>query len=157
MTKNDVIGTWRFHSALTLQLLDWVPEDGLMVTGEVGGRAVAVQFAHIHTARRMWLETAAPELLEGVEKIPTRSREDKAALSKERLHRQLTISADAIETLLERSLASGSVKNFKGSAVRFLGYLIAHESYHWAEIGIILNEAGLALDKGKQHQLWQWW
>lgn len=157
MMENDVIGTWRFHTDLTLKLLDWVPEDGLMATGKVGGRTVAAQFAHIHTARRMWLEAAAPDLLTGVDKIPTRSKADKAAISKERLHRQLTASANAIETLLERSLTSGSVKNFKGSAVRFLAYLIAHESYHWAEIGIILNESGLPLDRDRQHQLWQWW
>lgn len=36
-------------------------------------------------------------------------------------------------------------------------YLLSHESYHWAEIGIILNEAGLPLDQELHHQLWQWW
>lgn len=153
----DVLGTWRFHSDLTLKLLSWVPPQGLTAKGAAGGRSVAAQFAHIHTARRMWLEASAPDLLPGVEKIPTRSRADREAITRELLHEQLSTSAAAMETLLQRSLNRGTVKNFKGTLVRFLGYLVSHESYHWAEIGIILNEAGMSIDREVQQQLWQWW
>lgn len=158
MTKDhDVLGTWRFHSDLTLKLLNWVPPQGLTATGTTGRRSVAAQFAHIHTARRMWLEASAPDLLPGVEKIPTRSRADREAITRELLHKQLSASTGAMATLLQRSLERGAVKNFKGTPVRFLGYLLSHESYHWAEIGIILNEAGMPLDRELHHQLWQWW
>lgn len=155
--NHDVLGTWRFHSNLTLKLLSWVPPEGLLATGAAGGRSVAAQFAHIHTARRMWLQASAPDLLPGVQKIPTRSRTDREAISRDLLHQQLSASAVAMERLLRRSLESGTVKNFKGTPVRFLGYLVSHESYHWAEIGIILNEAGMPIDRERHHQLWQWW
>ena len=73
------------------------------------------------------------------------------------LQEQLAASAEAIGQLLARSLEKGIVPNFKGSPVRFLGYLAAHESYHWGEIGLILTRAGMPIDKESHHRLWQWW
>lgn len=157
MADDDVVATWRFHSDLTLQVLGWIADEALPAASASGGRSVAAQFAHIHTARRMWLEASGPDLLQGVKKIPTRSKADRAAITKELLQEQLAASAEAIRQLLARSLEKNVVPNFKGSPVRFLGYLTAHESYHWGEIGLILTEAGMPIDKEVHHRLWQWW
>jgi hypothetical protein len=100
----------------------------------------------------MWLKPAAPELMEGLEKV-----EKEQAGDKDLLRRSLAASGRAIEVLLRNGIESGGkVKGFKPHAVGFLGYLIAHESYHRAEVGMILTEAGHPLDKKVAYGLWEW-
>lgn len=50
----------------------------------------------------------------------------------------------------------GKIKGFRPHASAFLGYLVAHESYHQGEIGLILGQAGLPLDKKVAYGMWEW-
>ena len=75
----------------------------------------------------------------------------------ELLRHSLEDSGKAIEELLKRSIAAGGkVKNFKPHVTAFLGYLISHESYHRAEVGMILTQSGHPLDKKISYGLWEW-
>jgi len=106
----------------------------------------------MHNVRLDWLKAAAPELLEGLAKIPKEE-----AVDRELLRRSLEKSGRAVELLLRKGIeAGGRIKGFKPHAVAFLGYLISHESYHRGEIGIILTQSGHSLDKKVAYGIWEW-
>jgi uncharacterized damage-inducible protein DinB len=100
----------------------------------------------------MWLKAAAPELLEGLEKLPKESATDK-----EGLREALTQSGEAVSVMLRKAFATGGrINSFKPHAVAFLGYLISHESHHRGHIGLTLKQTGHPLDKATAFGLWEW-
>ena len=110
------------------------------------------QFAHLHNVRLMWLKAAAPDLLQGLEKI-----EKEQAGDKKLLRTALLDSGQAIKALLSKSIASdGKVKGFKPHVAAFLGYLISHESHHRGQIVLSLKQAGHPVDKKVQYGIWEW-
>jgi uncharacterized damage-inducible protein DinB len=136
--EDQILDTWNIHNRINLYLLDAMSPEALSGVSASKGRSVGEQFAHIHNVRLMWLESAAPELMNSLAKI-----EKKEAIDKELLMRSLDESGRAIEALLIKGIDSGGkIKGFKPHLVAFLGYLISHESYHRAEIGIILTQSG---------------
>jgi uncharacterized damage-inducible protein DinB len=144
--------TWEIHSRIVLYVLDAVSPEALKGAPGVKGRSAGEMFAHIHNVRLMWLKAAAPDLLEGVAKV---EKED--AGDTEALRSSLEASGRAVGALFKRAVESGGkVKGFKPHAVAFLGYLIAHESYHQGEIGIVLGQSGHALDKKTAYGMWEW-
>ncbi|HEV7515899.1 MAG TPA: DinB family protein, partial [Thermoanaerobaculia bacterium] len=133
-------------------LLDAVDPEALGCVSASKGRTVAEQFAHVHNVRLLWLGAAAPELMEGLAKI-----EKGQPAGKEDLAAALTASANAVEVLLRKSLASGGrIKGWKPHAVAFLGYLISHESHHRGQIVLTLKQAGHPVDRKTAFGLWEW-
>jgi uncharacterized damage-inducible protein DinB len=115
-------------------------------------RTVYELFAHMHNVRLMWLKSAAPELLESLEKLET-----KTVATKEELRSALEGSGRAIEELLGRALrAGGKVKGFKPNAAAFLGYLISHESHHRGQAGWALKLSGHPMNQKTAYGLWEW-
>jgi uncharacterized damage-inducible protein DinB len=148
----QLLQTWAIHNRINLYLLDAIPHEALGDAPASRGRTVAEQFAHLHNVRLMWLQQAAPELMEGLRKIEKQEAAD-AALLKSALER----SADAIAGLLRKSLASdGRIKGFKPHAVAFLGYLISHESHHRGQIALALKQSGHPLDRKIGYGMWEW-
>ena len=151
--ETQVLDTWRIHNRINLYLLDAIAPEAVQgnPTG-TKGRGVGEDFAHMHNARLMWLEVAAPDLMEGLGKL-----EKAQATHKEFLRQSLTASGEAIETLLGRGLAAGGkIKGFKPHAVAFMGYLVSHESHHRGEIGLLLSQMGHRLDKKVDYGMWEW-
>lgn len=144
-----VIETWRIHARINLYLLDAIAPEAFAAETPKKGRSFIGMLAHIHTVRLLWLKSAAPELLTGLEKLA--DDVDRAAL-----RAALAASAAAIEKLLMQSLPTGKVKGFKPHATAFVGYLISHESYHHGEIGVVLTQAGWPLDRKTAFGLWEW-
>jgi len=147
----QLIETWAIHNRINLYILDAIPPEALESVSASKGRSVAAQFAHIHNVRLMWLKAAAPELLNSLNKI-----ESKPLPTTEQLRQGLTASGTAVETLLREGLAVGRIKGFKPHPVAFIGYLISHESYHRAEIGIILTQSGHPLPDKIAFGQWEW-
>lgn len=144
--------TWEIHNRIVLYVLDAVSSEALKGAPGAKGRSAGEMFAHIHNVRLMWLKAAAPDLLEGLVKIEKEDAADKAALRS-----SLEGSGRAVGALLTQAVVSGGkVKGFKPHAVAFLGYLIAHESYHQGEIGMVLGQSGHALDKKTAYGMWEW-
>jgi uncharacterized damage-inducible protein DinB len=152
MQTEQLLDTWRIHCRINLYLLDAIAPETLDAPPAKKGRNVGQMLAHLHNVRLMWLESAAPEVGQGLVKI-----DKDAALGRALLRESLEASGHAIEVLLERVLAGGGkVKGFKPHAAAFLGYLIAHEAYHHGEIGIALREAGFPLDRKTAYGMWEW-
>ena len=152
MEVEQLLDTWNIHNRVNLYMLDAIAPEALGGVSASKGRSVGEEFAHMHNVRLMWLKSAAPELMEGQEKIEKEQSRDKAHLLN-----ALAKSGEAIIVLLRNAFErGGKVKGFKPHAVAFMGYLISHESYHRGEIGIILNQAGHPLDKKVSYGLWEW-
>jgi uncharacterized damage-inducible protein DinB len=152
MMDDPLIETWAIHNRINLYLLDALADESMGLTIGGKGRTVHDQFAHVHNVRLMWLKSAAPELLEGLEKLETKVVGPKSALRD-----GLVKSGLAIEELLRRANASGGrVKGFKPHATAFLGYLISHESHHRGQVGWTLKHSGHPLDQKTAFGLWEW-
>ncbi len=150
--EEQLIETWQIHNRIHLYLLEAIEPEALSGVSTSKGRGVGEQFAHIHNVRLMWLKSAAPELLANLSKI-----EKPQTLDKDGLRQALELSGQAMESILRNALKpGGKVKGFKPHPAAFLGYLISHESYHRAEIGIILTQSGHPLDNKTAYGLWEW-
>jgi uncharacterized damage-inducible protein DinB len=150
--EEQLVETWSIHDRIHRYLLDAIPPEALGCVSASKGRTVAEQLAHVHNVRLMWLGSAAPELLDGLQKIEKGSAADKETLSA-----ALMASGQAVEALLRKSFASGGrIKGFKPHAAAFLGYLISHESHHRGQIVLTLKQAGHPVDKKTAYGLWEW-
>ena len=149
--EDPLIETWAIHDRINLYLLDAIPEEALGLALPKC-RTVFDQFAHIHNVRLLWLKSARPELLEGLEKLAT-----KEGGTKEQLRVSLTASGTAIGNLLRHALTTGGkVKGFKPHATAFVGYLVSHESHHRGQIGWTLKQLGHPLSQKTAFGLWEW-
>ncbi len=150
--SKPIVEAWQTHCRLNQNFLDHIPAEGLGVKLGGRGRTVGAIIAHMHNNRLAWLEPGAPDLYAGQSKVKREQTGDKDALLA-----ALAASGTAVAGWLARSLENGGkVKGFGGQAASFLGYLIAHESYHHGEIGLILGQTGFPLDKTAAYGLWQW-
>ncbi len=149
--EEQLVETWTIHNRINLYLLKAVPAEALGSPLAPKHRTVYQLFGHIHNVRLMWLKSAAPELMSGLEKIEGTDG-DKEALGK-----ALEASGKAIEALLRKSIAGGGkVKGFKPHVVAFFGYLISHESHHRGQIGWTLKNSEHPLDQKTAYGLWEW-
>lgn len=150
--KDPIVTAWQTHCRLNLEFVETFPAAALAAKWGGKGRSVGAILAHLHHNRMAWLEPAAPDLMAGLTKVSKEQSTDTAVLLA-----ALQTSGDAIAALLVRSLETdGNVKGFGGQAAYFLGYLVAHDSYHHGEIGIILSQAGYPQDKESAYSLWNW-
>ena len=144
-----LVETWEIHNRINLYLLHAIPDEALGATLNGKGRSVRDVFSHCHNVRLMWLKSAAPDLLEGLE--------PKADHDKAKLRTALEASGQAVATLLRKAVDSGGkVKGFKPHATAFLGYLISHESHHRGQVGWTLKHSPHPLDQKAAFGLWEW-
>jgi len=150
--EDKLLETWAIHDRINLYFLDVIPDDALGASLSPKGRTVHDLFAHIHNVRLLWLKSASSDLLNGLEKIETKTVGEKAKLRK-----ALADSGRAIAELLRRAFSGdGKIKGFKPHAVAFLGYLISHESHHRGQAGWALKFSGHPLDQKTSYGLWEW-
>jgi uncharacterized damage-inducible protein DinB len=143
--------TWAIHNRINLLLVDAIPETALAAKLEKT-RSVHDLFAHIHNVRLMWLKPSAPELLEGLEKLPAKGR-----ATKKQIRVALGQSGKALESVFRAAGGNGGkMKGFKPHAAAFLGYLISHESHHRGQIGWTLKLTGQPLEQKIAYGIWDW-
>src|SRR5258708_17544764 len=114
--EDQLIETWNIHNRINLYLLDAISDEALDAALPKN-RSVRALFAHIHNVRLMWLKSAAPELLDGLDKL------DKDTADRTALHIALEASGDATAELIRKGIAArGKVKGFKPHLTAFLRY-----------------------------------
>ena len=151
----QILATWRRHNEILLHLLDAVSEEGLAAkpTGS-RGRDVARVFAHLYRVRVGWLhhhETGNRPKVPRFDKGPPPE--------KAQLRDLLTESGAGVEAWLDRALRGEAAPRYFGKQpIRWLGYLISHESHHRGQIALALKQAGMPLpEKVAVKGLWGRW
>lgn len=138
--------TWDIHARINLFLFDALT-DGQLAAKADKGRAVSAQFAHLHNVRLMWLKSAAPVLLAGLEKA-------EEGIPRHQLRALLMASAEAIGELIEAN--PEKIKGFKPNTAAFVGYLISHESHHRGQLELTLRLVGDPISDKVSYGLWEW-
>ena len=147
---NELVETWLINHRLNLYLLEEVGSDRLAIP-LAKGKSVDAQFAHIHNVRLMWLKVSFPKAHSRVTKL------EKGDLGMETLKSNLSASGHEVASLITSAVESGGrVKGFKPNATAFVGYLVAHEATHRAQVEIALRQAGVPLSDKVGYGLWEW-
>jgi uncharacterized damage-inducible protein DinB len=147
--NSPLVDTWTINARLNKYLAEALT-DAQWCASLDKGKSVNSQFAHIHNVRLMWLQAAAPGLHEGQVKL------DPKTCTRDAMLHALDQSADGIARLIAEGEASGKIKGFKPHPHAFVGYLIAHEAHHRAQIELALRQAGIPLDDKIAYGLWEW-
>lgn len=154
----QILHTWRVNNAINLELLKRIPQQGFQAVPLASrGRTVADQFAHMNNTRVGWLTHNKVKLRKGGKRF--RSSKNRPAPGRNELLAVFRSSGDAVEAFVREKLEQGAgVRMFKGNPVRWLGYLISHESHHRGQILLALKQNGLRLpEKVALGALWGAW
>jgi uncharacterized damage-inducible protein DinB len=141
-----LIEAWNINNRLNRYLLEALSPEQLEAKVEKS-KTPEGHFAHIHNVRLLWIKSAAPDLLTGTQKA-----EEGANLA--------ALLTDSGERMAEIFARAGSperrVKGFKPHAAGFLGYLVAHEAFHRAQVELVLRQAGMPISDKVAFGLWEW-
>ncbi|MDQ2842246.1 MAG: DinB family protein [Acidobacteriota bacterium] len=153
--EQQLLSAWRRHNEILILLFDSVPPEGFSAVPLASrGRDVAGQFAHLQRVRLGWLEYHATGKRP---KLPTRDKVTPVPTGE--LRQSLTGSAERVEEFLARAFrGEEKIRMFGQQPVRWMAYVISHESHHRGQIMLALKQAGKKLPaKIALEGLWGKW
>jgi len=155
--NEQVLQAWDTHQQMFFLLFDAIEPDAFAgkPTG-MSGRSIGNIFAHVNNQRFEWIKVSAPELIDGLIRIPVKSKAEREAIRKDQLHPALEQSGAAMRQMFANALDKGKLKGQKTPIMTMYSYMIAHEWYHIGEVGMTLTLAGYKLDEQTAWGIWSW-
>lgn len=154
----QILESWRVNDAITLALLRAIPPKGLRVIPPASkGRTVAEQFMHVQRVRYAWLRHNHHPGFRAMNYFLGHKKG--AEIPQRELVAALRQSGKVVEDYLHIRLSEGRrISFFGGKPVRWLAYMIAHESHHRGQILLALKQNGMRMpDKVAINDVWMKW
>ena len=140
----DLKLVWKNHNEGNLKVFQ-LAEGHEGLSARPRSRSVAKQLKHMIKVRQQWLKTIKP-----VQKLASLESEDLADIQT-----SMDVSSAAILNLIELEQSGVKITGAK-SIMRFVSYLIAHESHHRGQILLTLKLNGVKINRNDQYALWKW-
>ncbi len=155
--NEQVLEAWDTHTQMFFLLFDAIEPAAFAgkPTG-MSGRSIGNIYAHLNNQRMDWMKVSAPDLLDGLIRIPVKTKAERESITKDQLRPALEKSVAAMRVMFANALDKGKLKGQKTPILTMYSYMIAHEWYHIGEIGMTLNEAGFKLDEQSSWGIWAW-
>ena len=151
----QILQAWRVNNSINVKLIRGIPPKGFAAVPLASrGRTVAKQLIHMHKVHAGWLRYFGA-------KLPRAARPFKplASPGRAQLVAAFRASGKIGETFLREKLeAGGRVKFFQGKPVRWMCYVIAHDSHHRGQIALALKQNGMRLPENVAiNDIWYSW
>ncbi len=155
--NDQLLEAWDTHIQMCDLLFNSLEPDAFAgkPTG-ISGRSIGNIYAHVNNMRWEWIKVSAPELLDGLIRIPVKTKAEREAITKEQLQPALEKSAAALRTMFANALDKGKLKGQKTPLMTMFSYMIAHEWYHVGEIGMTATLSGHPVDEQTGWGIWSW-
>lgn len=154
----QILQTWRINHEITLALLGAISKKGLAaIPPDTRGKTVAEQFMHLQRVRFGWLRVNNHPGWKALNRFSGHRKG--AAIPAAELIAAFRQSGPMVEEYLRERIAHGRrIMFFRGRPVRWLAYMIAHESHHRGAIALTLKLNGMPLpSKVALTEVWMKW
>ncbi len=152
---DQILQAWRVNNSINLKLIRQIPRKGFdSVPLASRGRTVAKQLMHMHKVHVGWLKFNGVELPAKAMPFPRDASPNRAQLVA-----AFRASGRAVEQYVRERVESGQrTKFFQGKPVRWMCYIIAHDSHHRGQIALALKQNQMRLpEKVSLNDLWYSW
>jgi uncharacterized damage-inducible protein DinB len=151
----QILQAWRVNSSINVKLVRGIPQKGFdAIPSGSRGRTVARQLTHMHKVHVGWLRYNGVKLGGHLKPFDRNATPTRAQLVS-----AFRASGRAVEAFVrERLLADGRVGFFQGKPIRWMCYLIAHDSHHRGQIALALKQNGMRLPQNVAiNDIWYSW